>query len=391
MAATIADVAALAGVSRQTVSNTVNHPERVRPETRSGVQAAIDKLGFRANQHARRLRSSRSFTIGVRLERSRDPLAGVLLDSFLHALTERAAEIDHHILLFTADGDLDEARSIIDLQRSGAADAFVLTATHPGDLRPELLTEAGVRFVTFGRPWAQRGADQLVRATTRHAWVDVDGRSGTAAAVRALAERGCERIGYLGWPDGSGAGDERRAGWREAVLALGLMGEPTGGAGRSEAATGTVPGAVTGPATITAPAVFAEPATTPVPADHVARTATLTPVDSRTENTIEAAMAALPGLLEAGVDAIVCASDTLAIGAIAAMREAGVSMPVIGFDNSGLADALGFSSVDQHLTAVADAVIEALRSGHAETLIAPRLELRAGGRFGAPLAALAHP
>src|ERR1700712_1800268 len=61
----IRDVAALAGVSYQTVSRVLNGSERLRPATRERVQAAIDELGFRPNQAARALVTSRSRTIGV--------------------------------------------------------------------------------------------------------------------------------------------------------------------------------------------------------------------------------------------------------------------------------------------------------------------------------------
>ena len=87
----------------------------------------------------------------------------------------------------------------------------------------------GVPFVTFGRPWGTprdpataigselppgpRPATHSL-AGDQHSWVDVDGAAGTRAAVDALAADGHRRIAFLGWPSGSGAGDDRRAGWR---------------------------------------------------------------------------------------------------------------------------------------------------------------------------------
>jgi LacI family transcriptional regulator len=53
-------VAAAAGVSIGTVSNVVNHPERVRPHLRLKVQAVIDHLGYVPNEAARQLRACRS-------------------------------------------------------------------------------------------------------------------------------------------------------------------------------------------------------------------------------------------------------------------------------------------------------------------------------------------
>src|SRR5687767_8387414 len=66
--ATLATVAAVAGVSRQTVSNALNNPELLRPDTLARVQEAIDRLGYRPNRAARNLRTRTSHLIGLRIE-----------------------------------------------------------------------------------------------------------------------------------------------------------------------------------------------------------------------------------------------------------------------------------------------------------------------------------
>src|ERR1700712_208409 len=102
---TVLDVAEAAGVSRQTVSNVLNSPALVRPETREKVQAAIHDLGYRPHASARRLRTQKSSTIGIRLDPiTTDGISGSILDRFLHALTEQADRKDLRVLLFTATG-----------------------------------------------------------------------------------------------------------------------------------------------------------------------------------------------------------------------------------------------------------------------------------------------
>jgi DNA-binding LacI/PurR family transcriptional regulator len=64
-AAVMADVAALAGVSHQTVSRVINDSAHVRPETRERVLAAMRKLDYRPNSVARALVTGRSRTLGV--------------------------------------------------------------------------------------------------------------------------------------------------------------------------------------------------------------------------------------------------------------------------------------------------------------------------------------
>ena len=64
-AVSVKDVAALAGVSVGTVSNVLNRPDRVSPETRDRVSAAIAELGFVRNESARHLRAGSSRTVGL--------------------------------------------------------------------------------------------------------------------------------------------------------------------------------------------------------------------------------------------------------------------------------------------------------------------------------------
>jgi len=66
--ASIVSVAQEAGVSLQTVSNVLNFPDRVKPETTKKVLKAIEKLNYTPNLSARRLRSKRSSAIAVRVD-----------------------------------------------------------------------------------------------------------------------------------------------------------------------------------------------------------------------------------------------------------------------------------------------------------------------------------
>ena len=84
-----ADVAARAGVSHGTVSHVLNHPERVRPDTRARVEAAIAELGFVRDEAARHLRAGYSTTIGL-----------MLLDAWNPGFTEIARGVEER----TADG-----------------------------------------------------------------------------------------------------------------------------------------------------------------------------------------------------------------------------------------------------------------------------------------------
>lgn len=328
-APTIEMVARRAEVSRQTVSNAVNAPHRLRPETLSRVQAAIDELGYRPNQAARSLRSHETRVIGCRLLPSN---SGGVLDRLLHALCDAARTSGYDVLTFSARDDDEEIEVYTDVLRRGAVDGFILTNTHHLDTRPEWLLEHGARFVAFGRAWGVRGA--------AHSWIDVDGAKGTAEAVEHLARLGHQRIAFLGVPPGSGVGDDRHRGWERTVEHLGL---PTRG------------------------------------------------LCLRAEDGIESGRALTRRLLDAARPAtgIVCVSDSMAIGALRALEdrglEAGRDVSVIGFDDSPLAAVIrpGLSSVRQPIEAVANELIEVLLAElggalrrPARRLLAPRLVVR---------------
>src|SRR5687767_10086694 len=79
-APTLADVAELAGVSRQTVSNAVNNPDLLRADTLVRVQDAIEELGYSPNRAARNLRTRSSHLIGMRLSPGQEFTANAAID-----------------------------------------------------------------------------------------------------------------------------------------------------------------------------------------------------------------------------------------------------------------------------------------------------------------------
>lgn len=297
---TVTDVGRVAGVSRQTVSNVLNSPEIVKAATREKVEAAIAELGYRPHASARRLRTRKSSTLGIRLDPMTNGISGSVLDRFLHALTEQADARGLRVMLFTATDPDDEIRQVKRLRDGADVDAFVLTSTFYGDPRTEWLIENDVPFVTFGRPW---GVDDMNDES--HLWVDVDGYSGLAAATTHVLEQGFTRIAYLGWPSPSGTGDDRRRGWRKAMESHGVLSARE-----------------------------------------------LDGLELVAEDGVTQGRDAVRALADTGVeiDAVVAASDSLALGALLAL---GANVPVIGYDNTPVAEAIGLSSVEQPLDEVA--------------------------------------
>jgi DNA-binding LacI/PurR family transcriptional regulator len=334
---TVDDVARVAGVSRQTVSNVVNSPGIVKPSTRERVEAAIAELGYRPHSAARMLRTRRSSTIGIHLDPYSGGISGVLLDRFVHAVTERAGERGMRMLIYSARSAEEEIERLGDLIDGAEIDGVVITGTFSGDPRTGWLLERNVPFVSFGRPW---GGEDVYRSA--HTWVDVDGAAGTRAATRHALVTAGPRVGFVGWPSDAGTGDDRDRGWRQAMTDAGAAGP------RFETVDGL------GAARRAMAAAFAD-----------------------------------AGVLR-DLDALVCVSDAVAVGTHLAAADAGRrELPVIGFDNTPVAEALGISSVEQSPELVARAVLDLLMgpTGRAVTpldsgrspqhvLVEPRLIVR---------------
>ena len=212
----MADVAKAASVSLQTVSNVINAPHLVRAATRERVESVIAATGYRPLKAAQTLRTQRSHLIAVIIPEP-GQWKGELHNAFLHALTRRAQKSGYRILLFTAVDDDEEIRAYDQLLSDYTLDAFVITGTHSADRRTSWLRRKRVPFVTFGRPWSAAGT---------HPWVDVDGAHGERAATEHLIAAGHRRIAFLGWPEDSDVGEDRKAGWEQACQAAGL---PTDG------------------------------------------------------------------------------------------------------------------------------------------------------------------
>lgn len=299
-------VAERASVSRQTVSNALNAPHMVKPETLARVRAAIEETGYRPHRAARTLRTRRSHLIAARMHAPADGIGGAVLDSFLHALTTRAEARDYRVLLYTAEDDAREISAYDQLLGDYDLDAFVLTGTHQDDERIQWLLSHGAPFVTFGRPWG---------AEPGHDWVDVDGAAGVYDATRHLIRRGHRRIAFVGWPEGSGVGDDRRSGYARACAEERL---DVSGLTRSvidSLATGRAAGAQL--------LDLASPPT-----------------------------------------ALVCVSDSLALGVwteiTARGRTPGADVAVVGFDDTPTAAVIGMSSIAQPVAAIADASLDLL-------------------------------
>ncbi len=278
---TISDVARHAGVSPATVSRVLNSDYPVSATTRARVTEAVRELSYVRNAHARALRSTSTAVVGVVIHDVSDPFFSEIV-----AGIQEVATANHKlVVLCNSPRDLASELLYLDLLRGQRVDAVILTGGAigvPGYER-ELSKQAralrleGSRLILCGR-----------RAQTVDS-VLADNMGGAELLGRYLIERGHRRIAEVTGPVGFSTSNERSAGLRRALREAGVSAEPVA----------VVSGAF-----------------------------------SR-DGGYEATRQLLGG--NVAFTAIFAANDLMAVGALAALREAGLAVPgdvsLVGFDD----------------------------------------------------------
>jgi LacI family transcriptional regulator len=281
---TSADVAARAGVSRTTVSFVLNHRADVKiPDgTRQRVVDAAAQLGYQPNAPARQLAGGRSHVLALVLHQSPEQVASdAVLAETLRGLSAAARAGGFRVMVELLAREGPDA-SYGSLLRTQHADGLIVSGPRSDD--PSLLA-----LVRDGFPVVLQGSFPDLAVVS----VDVDNVAGARGAVEHLVSLGHRRIACItNAPLVYTAAQERLAGYRNALGNAGIAFE----------------------ATLVAEADF------DAPSGHVA-------------------MAQL--LARTTFDAAFVASDVVALGAIGALREAGLRVPddisIVGFDDIPLA------------------------------------------------------
>jgi DNA-binding LacI/PurR family transcriptional regulator len=217
---TIKDVARRAGVSFQTVSLVLNHPEKVARTTRATIEAAMRDLDFVPSLAARSLRKkpSRSiacvFSAGARPDDASGPMPetdeGVLLQTFAHVTDQHGYTLIHRRWCRDEPDGLSRINGLVSEAR---VDGIVIFGDRRDDPLAAMLQAKRFPFVVFGLDMP--GAHCAIRAE----------RDAVHAAVRHLIRAGSRSICFFrGERDGqaSPAVAERFRGYSEALAEAGL-------------------------------------------------------------------------------------------------------------------------------------------------------------------------
>jgi LacI family transcriptional regulator len=203
MSASIRDVAERAGVSVGTVSNVLNHRERVTPDSVRRVNEAIAALGYVRNDAARQLRAGRSTTVGLVVLDVRNPF-------FTEIARGAEREADKHglsVILANSDEDVAREARYLDLFEQQRVRGILISPYQQVGPRLRELRDRGMPAVLVDRRSEDEGFSS----------VSVDDERGGYLAARHLLDGGRRRLLYTGGPLDMRQIDDRRRGARRAV------------------------------------------------------------------------------------------------------------------------------------------------------------------------------
>ena len=306
---TMQDVARLAGVSQPTVSRVLNNTKTTIPvskKTRDKVYAAVKELGYRPNMTARSLRTQRTQMISL--------LVADITSSFYHHMAQAVQEVarahDYDMLIANSDHVYENEKRFCEAVIRRPVDGVIMVPQHLTyeDL-DDLITITNTPIAVLGQH-------------IDHPAVDVVGADDEQATFEAIswliAERGYNSFGYIGVSFDYPPSPRRWGGFKRAVDSAGIALDP----------------------------------------DFLVQG----------DWSLESGRAAIARLLELGrlPSAIFALNDLMAIGAILALQDAGLSVPddvaVMGFDNMREATMVRpkLTTIAQYPTEIGQKVTEAL-------------------------------
>jgi LacI family transcriptional regulator len=209
---TIVEVARHAGVSITTVSHALSGNRRVAESTRARIDDSIRELGYRPNAFARSLRTERSHMVALIIPDITNPYYPTLARGMQDALHAGG----YQTLVGSTDGGRDQERRFLNdsLQRRVDGIAFASFATTARMLTPVL--QANIPIVSIGTTIRHRNVD----------CVRTDDVAGSQDATVYLIERGYAPIGMIGGPAGTSPSDHRLEGHRIALRDAGISYDP---------------------------------------------------------------------------------------------------------------------------------------------------------------------
>jgi DNA-binding LacI/PurR family transcriptional regulator len=280
---TLEEVAARAGVGRGTASRVINGADNVSERSRQAVLDAVEALNYVPNAAARTLKTRRTDAIALVIAESEERVFGEpFFAGVVRGISLASAEAGRQLVLLLSQGagrGSAAAQSYLSRQH---VDGVLLLSLHDDDELPRVIRSRSLPMVLGGRA-----------TEASQSYVDVDNRHGAVLAVRHLVERGRRRIATVTGPLDMAAGRDRFEGYAAGLGESGLLLDDA----------------------LVAEGDFSQPS---------GARAMRVLLDRRPD-----------------LDAVFCANDPMAAGALQVLRECGRRVPedvsLVGFDDSPLA------------------------------------------------------
>lgn len=181
----VREVARRAGVSLGTVSNAINRPDQVAPDTLRRVNDAIDSLGFVPNELARTLRTGTGTTLGMIVLNVANPFFAALA----HAAEDAGERSQHTVVLGSSDQSADREDRYIDVFEKQRVRGMLIAPLAGITMQIRHLRDRGMPLVMF----SEDTDDDFCS-------VALDGHRGGMLAAQHLIEKGRTHIAFLGGP-----------------------------------------------------------------------------------------------------------------------------------------------------------------------------------------------
>jgi len=216
MRVTINDMADALGLTKSTVSRALNGYVDISEATQLRVKRMAEKLNYQPLSHAQAIKTGRTRSIGLVLQMSDHDAHRPFLTEFLSGVSSGASAEGYTLTVASADDEDHMIATFQQLLRDRKADGFILPRAMVKDKRVEMLREANVPFILFGRQDDDEGC----------CWHDIRGEDAMNDAVLYLAKLGHRRIGFINGGLIYNYAGLRRVGFNTGMAAANLKVDP---------------------------------------------------------------------------------------------------------------------------------------------------------------------
>ena len=200
------------GLTEGTVSRALNGYPDISEATRERVRALAEKHNYKANQTARRLATGVAEAVAFLMPANTNTLSEPFVSQLLEGLGQSLTKRNWDLLVVQASSTEEEAETIAKLSTSGRVSGVVISRPYKQDSRIELLQKYKMPFIVHGR--SVNHAD--------YAWYDVDSETAFIDAVDHLVMFGHRSIGFIGAPTYYHFAQMRLDGYRKGISSNGL-------------------------------------------------------------------------------------------------------------------------------------------------------------------------